>query len=198
MKRILTAIGSEELNTILKMQKDIEVVGTDIQYQEGVVEALEKYQNIDIVILNENIIGELDLEDLIRSIVILRNNIEIILIAEEIEELEDIKNITKTVNNKTNYVDTIIKYLIGDIYIKKEPIVILQEMKEDRRNITRQIQKEKIRIEKNSRAWSYFCKAKKYLKSVIRKKEKRKEVITIIGSPGIRKNKFYINIFENL
>ena len=198
MKRILTAVGSEELNKILKIQKDIEVEGTDIQYQEGVIEALQKYQNIDIVILNEDIIGELDLEDLIRSIVILRNDIEIILIAEEISKLGDIKNIIKTVDDKINYVDVIIEYLVGDVYIKKEQIVNMREIEEDRNDIIRRIQNKKIRIEKNNRAWSYFDKAKEYLKSVIRKKEKKKEVITVVGNPGIRKNKFCINIFKSL
>ena len=198
MKRIITAVGSEDLNNILKIQKDVKVEGSDIQYQEGIIEALEKYQNIDIVILNEDIIGELNLEELIRSIVILRNDIEIMLIAEEVEELKEIKNIIKFINNKINYVDTILEYLVGNVYINKESIVTLQEINADRIDITKQIQNEKIIIERNNIAGSYFDKIKEFLKGFIRKKERRKEVITVTGSSGIRKNNFYINVFKNL
>lgn len=197
MKRILTAIGNEELNNILRMQKDIEIAGTDIQYQEGILEALEEYQNIDIVILKEDIIGELNIEELIRSIIILRNDIEVILIAEQLQELKNIKNITKIVDDKNNYVDIVIKYLIGNVYINKQRIFTLQEIEQDRNNMEGKIQKEKIKMQYRNRAWLNFDKIRKNIKNIFKKREKKKEIITVIGSPGIRKDKFYINTFKN-
>lgn len=188
MKRILTAIGSEELNNILRMQKDIEVQGTDIQYQEGIIEALEKYQDIDIIILKEDIIGELNLEELIRSIVILNNNIQIILIAEAIQEVERTKNIIKIVNDKNNYVDDIMKYLVDNVYINKKILTTWQEIKEDKENITREIEKEKIKIQKKKEIVKWFNNLKNSFKNLIMKKEKKKEIITVLGSSGIRKN----------
>ena len=65
MKRVITAIGNEELNKMLRKQKDILIESPDIQYQEGIIEAIDKYPKTDIVILFEKIIGEIELEDLI-------------------------------------------------------------------------------------------------------------------------------------
>ena len=42
MKKIITAIGDENLNIFLKKQNNVEVIGNDIQYQEGIFEILEK------------------------------------------------------------------------------------------------------------------------------------------------------------
>ena len=77
--KVITAIGNEELNNILKKEEVI-IESPDIQYQEGIIEALEKYPDTNIIILNENIIGNLETEELIRNIVMIKNDIRIILL----------------------------------------------------------------------------------------------------------------------
>ena len=51
MKKIITALGNEKINNELKQEKNIEIIINDIQYKEGIIEILEKYQNIDYIIL---------------------------------------------------------------------------------------------------------------------------------------------------
>lgn len=151
-RKIITAIGEETLNNILREKEDVIIESTDIQYQEGIIEALEKYPDTDMIILNEEIIGELNIEDLILSITILKNDIEIILISERQENIENSKNIVKIINNKENYVNIVLKYLF-------EKDEIIEEVK-----------------------------PKVY--------EKQKNIITIIGKSGVRKNNFYCNTFK--
>ena len=47
--RILTALQNPEINKILKEQTNYNVVENDIQYQEGIIEILEKNNKIDYV-----------------------------------------------------------------------------------------------------------------------------------------------------
>lgn len=186
MKKIITAIGDEELNSVLKLQSNIVVESSDIQYQEGIIEALEKYTDTDTVILKEDIIGDLSIEDLIRSIIILKNDIEIILIGERKSELEEIKNITRIVDNKENYVEIVLKTLVNNIYIKQENVNNIKMMKMEKEEITQQVREEKIRIQSKNGIDSIKVK----IKNLLKKKEKKKEVISVIGSTGIGKTTF--------
>ena len=42
MKTVITAIANPIINNELKKRKNIEVIGNDIQYKDGVIEILEK------------------------------------------------------------------------------------------------------------------------------------------------------------
>ena len=99
MKKIITAIGNEKLNLELKKISNIKVIYNDISYKEGIIESLEENSDCDILILNENLDGEIFLEELIEKIKIINNKIFIILITYE-------KNINKMENpyNKINYI----------------------------------------------------------------------------------------------
>ena len=69
MKKIITAIGDENLNIFLKKQNNVEVIGNDIQYQEGIFEILEKNNNIDFLIFSELIKGNLLIEKIVEKII---------------------------------------------------------------------------------------------------------------------------------
>ena len=71
MKKIITAIGNQILNEKIKSEKNVEVIGNDIQYQDGIFEALEKDNNVNFLILSELISGELSTEKLIEKIILL-------------------------------------------------------------------------------------------------------------------------------
>lgn len=194
MKRIITAIGNEKLNNILKQQEEIIIENQDIQYQEGIFEALDKYKNIDIVVLNEDIIGNLELEDLIRSIIILKNDIEIILITERQECILESRNITKVINNKNNYVDEILNCILSSVNIKykKATNIETQNIKEYEESIIDTNNELKIRNNLQGEKCNEITNDKK-------EKENRKvnvkenNIITVIGASGSRKNNFYIN-----
>jgi hypothetical protein len=68
MKKIITAIGNEILNKKLKKENDFEVIIEDIQYKEGIIEYLEKENNIDILIISELLPGNIELKELIEKI----------------------------------------------------------------------------------------------------------------------------------
>ena len=98
--KVLTAIGNENLNNILKEQDEFEILENDIFYKEGILEFLEKNNNVDILILYEKLSGEINIINLINKIKIINNEINIFFILEnkndELEKIlkkENIKNI---------------------------------------------------------------------------------------------------------
>lgn len=182
MERIITAIGNEELNNILKEQKNLYVESSDIQYKEGVIEALEKYSSTDIVIIKDDIIGEMTLEELIFRIILIKKDIKMVLVTEK-REFEDNKNIVKIVYDKNNYVNIITSYLTGEIYIKSNNATKytyeVQNKSTDRR-LKKSLVTQKILDKLN--------KYKEIIKQFLKKQEKKSKIITFIGSSGSRKN----------
>lgn len=114
--KIITAIGNPEINEELNKDNFYEVIGVDIQYQDGVFEILQENKNIDYLILNLNIIGELNKFDFIEKIIEENNNLNLIIILEkENEKLirfltsKNIKNILLKNKNNLNEINDIIK-----------------------------------------------------------------------------------------
>ena len=104
--KILTAIQNKEINEKLNKIKNIEIVNTDIQYKEGIIECLEKKEKIDLIILLESLPGEISIKELINNIKKINNKIKIIiLIKKEINKKEEkIKeNIRYFYYEKINY-----------------------------------------------------------------------------------------------
>lgn len=98
--RILTAIGNENLNKILKEKNKFEVIENDIFYKEGILEFLEENKNIDILILYEKLSGEINIIELTKKIKIINEKINIFFILEnkneekeKILKKENIKNV---------------------------------------------------------------------------------------------------------
>ena len=82
MKKIITAINNPKLNEQLKKENNFKIIGKDIQYKEAILETLEKNKNIDIIIISEQILGEIKFEKLIKNIKLINENIKIIFILE--------------------------------------------------------------------------------------------------------------------
>ena len=81
--RIITAIGNPKLNEELRKDNFYEVIGVDIQYQDGIFEILEKNINIDYLILNLDLIGNLNKYELIEKIKEKNINLKLIIILEK-------------------------------------------------------------------------------------------------------------------
>ena len=77
MKTVITAIANPIINNELKKEKNIEVIGNDIQYKDGVIEILEKNIEVNYIILSDILIGEELLINLIRKINEINKNIKI-------------------------------------------------------------------------------------------------------------------------
>lgn len=99
MKKILTAINNPKLNEELKKEEFLEVICKDIQYKEAILEILEEKKQIDIIILNEKLPGEIELFNLIKKIKNKNEKIKIIMILENknIEKENKLKNLN--INN---------------------------------------------------------------------------------------------------
>ena len=191
MKKIITALGNEKINNELKQEKNIEIIINDIQYKEGIIEILEKYQNIDYIILKNSLQGDISIEELIKQINIINKNIKIIIISEKnlnsLEEFINKKIIYKIIyNNKNEEINSqkIIEAIndaenTDDNYnsiIKKERQINLKKNK----NIIKKIIK-LFKIKKNNKIKTY-----NYYKKNI--------TICITGPPGVGKSIFSINL----
>lgn len=97
--KIVTAIGNPYLNEKLKECQIGEIIGTDIQYSEGIIEFLEENKDIDLIILSDNLPGEYEFKKIINEIKKKNERIEIIVFLKEkdeyIENFLNSKNIYK-------------------------------------------------------------------------------------------------------
>lgn len=84
--KILTAIGNPILNEKLRKIENISVIGKDIQYQEGVLELLEEFLDIDCLIISDVLPGEIGFYKLINKIKNIKRNIDIYVFLKEKDE----------------------------------------------------------------------------------------------------------------
>ena len=68
MKKIITAIHNPKLNEELKKENNFKIIGKDLQYKEAIIELLEKNKKIDLIIISENLLGEISFEKLFEKI----------------------------------------------------------------------------------------------------------------------------------
>lgn len=118
MKKIITAIDNTEINEKLKKEKNLKVICKDIIYKEGILEQIEKNNEIEIIIIDEEISGEISTKELIKKIKEKIKNIEIIIITKNKEKTkEEIKRFKKIKIYETNKIK--IKKLLEIINSKK-------------------------------------------------------------------------------
>lgn len=206
MKKILTAIGNEKINNELNKIENFKVISNDIQYKEGIIEILENMQDIDFIILNSLLPGEINLIELIKKINLLNEKIKIILFIEnnnpEIDKLLSDKKIYKIVYN--NEIE--IKDLIN--IIKDSEIINNEELKEEINKLKSIILENEKKNKFSHKIKSFFednivnkilKNKKKIINSKSNKKDKdknikNKKVISITGPPSVGKSIFSINL----
>lgn len=110
--KVLTALGNPILNMELKNYRELDVLSNDLQYQDAIIEFLEKEKNIDYIILSEVLSGNRNIEEIVDEIYITNKNINIIVIAEnknkDLERLLKEKKIKKIfINNKIEINDIV-------------------------------------------------------------------------------------------
>ena len=81
-KKMITALGVNSLNSKLKEINEIEVIGNDIPYQDGVLDILKGNSEINSLILHENLVGEYEIKDFINKIFEINKDIEISIFLE--------------------------------------------------------------------------------------------------------------------
>lgn len=101
--KIITAINNPKINNELKNEKNIEIICKDIFYKEGILEILEKEINIDYIIINSQLEGEIKLNKLIEKIIEKNEKIKIIILIKK----ENKNNFYKLKNTKDNNIEII-------------------------------------------------------------------------------------------
>lgn len=195
MKKIITALANPKLNYELKQREEIEILGQDIQYQEGIFEILEisKEKNIDYIILSELLPGELKIEKLIERIKEINENIDIIIILEnKKEELENLlysKGIFKIIYNNQISIEEIINILNSKQQNSDQK---LKEEIEQLKNII--IQNNNMKNEKENNKNKTFKNIKEKLINKNIKNKIKKEIISISGTSGVGKSIISVNL----
>ncbi len=77
--KIITAVGNKKINEQLQKINNIQILNPDIQYKEGILEYLEKNQNVDIIFMSENLLGQIMLNELLEKIKKINNKIKIFI-----------------------------------------------------------------------------------------------------------------------
>lgn len=101
--KIITAINNPKLNDELKNEKNIEIICKDIFYKEGILEILENEINIDYIIINSQLEGEIKLNKLIEKIIEKNEKIKIIILIKK----ENKNNFYKLKNTKDDNIEII-------------------------------------------------------------------------------------------
>ncbi len=165
MIKIITAMNNPNLNQELKKEKNVQILYKDIFYKEGILEILEKNKEINYIIIDENLSGEIELNKLIEKILEKNKKIKIIITIKK-----DNKNKIEINNNK------IIKiYYEGKINLNK--IKNNKKMKEEKKN--------KIK---------YFQKIKQRNYKIDEEKNGNSKMITIFGERQVGKSIIAINL----
>ena len=219
MKKVITAIGNEKLNLQLKKEKNIEVISNDIQYKEGILETLEKYQNIDFLIINSLLPGYINLEELIIEINIINRNIKIIIILEYKNELLEKKlyekNVYKIIYNNQVEISDLLKIIneenINNEELKKEieklKNIILEKDLENNFMKNKRIKDKNANELKNNKKLKNINSIINKIRNKFNKREitksnknieknhnKKGKVICIIGPTGVGKSIISINL----
>lgn len=202
MNKIVTAIGNKNINLKLKQEEKIEVIGEDIQYEDGILELLEKEININFLIISEEIVKKNKIINLIEEIKIINKYIKIILILEnKDEELENIlfgKGIYKIIYNNQMTITDLIKILNkkdDEDELKKEIINLRKLIMENsqKNNLNKINNKINLNNFKNK-----FTEKIYKIKNTEKNKIINNEIISISGPSGVGKSIISVNLAKAL
>lgn len=191
--KIITALGNENFNKKLKEKYLKNVYGNDIQYQEAVIEIIEKNQDIDLLILSSILPGELNIYEFINLLKYKNSKMEIIIILEKrnvkIEEFIIAKGINNIYyNNSTN---------LNQIIEKINELENNENYKE--KILNKIIEKNKINYLINNLIKKIIIKINKILQNKnIKNNKKNNKIISIIGPPKIGKTIFSLFLSLNI
>lgn len=198
MKKIMTAIGNQDLNQKLKQECSFEVTAEDIPYKEGIIEVLENKQ-VDFLILSELLPGEIELKELIEKIKRDNPKIQIILFLEkQNQELENYlyaKGIYAIFYDNQIEISRIIELMKEESENKQ-----LKRELEELKQLVIEKENNKLKIREFLQIKNEKMKNRKLLtighlkKEEMPNKQGKSQVICISGTSGVGKSIFSVNL----
>ena len=176
MIKIITAMNNPKINDELKNEKNIELICKDIFYKEGILEILENEININYIIINSELPGEIKFNNLIEKILEKNEKIKIIILIKK----ENKNNFYKINNNKKN--------------IKKNNIEIIKDIKN--KNIIRIFYNNEIKIEQLKK-YNQIKNNNENKKEINNKKLKSKTII-FLGERQVGKSIIILGITKSI
>jgi len=176
MIKIITAMNNPKINDELKNEKNIELVCKDIFYKEGILEILENEININYIIINSELPGEIKLNNLIEKILEKNEKIKIIILIKK----ENKNNFYKIKNDKKD--------------IKNNNIEIIKDIKN--KNIIRIFYNNEIKIEQLKK-YNQIKNNNENKKEINNKKLKSKTII-FLGERQVGKSIIILGITKSL
>lgn len=173
MIKIITAMNNPKINDELKKEKNIELICKDIFYKEGILEILENEININYIIINSELPGEIKLNNLIEKILEKNEKIKIIILIKK--------------ENKNNF------YKIKND-IKNNNIEIIKDIKN--KNIIRIFYNNEIKIEQLKK-YNQIKNNNENNKELNNKKIKNKTII-FLGEKQVGKSIIILGITKSI
>lgn len=161
---------------------------SDIQYKEGILEYLEENQNVDYIILNESLEGEIEVQELINVIRKKVKNVKIIIVSnEDIDEekiIKQLKNEEKKIKPEIKQ-KVLKKYSETENKLNKE----IENLKKEESNYRN---KKSIFSQKTLPINNIFYSQKN------NQSENNENVVCILGPNGIGKSVFSILLAQTM
>lgn len=161
---------------------------SDIQYKEGILEYLEENQNVDYIILNESLEGEIEVQELINLIRKKVKNVKIIIVSnEDIDEekiIKQLKNEEKKIKPEIKQ-KVLKKYSETENKLNKE----IENLKKEESNYRN---KKSIFSQKTLPINNIFYSQKN------NQSENNENVVCILGPNGIGKSVFSILLAQTM
>ena len=161
---------------------------SDIQYKEGILEYLEENQNVDYIILNESLEGEIEVQELINEIRKKVKNVKIIIVSNE--NIDEEKIITQLKNEE--------KKIKPEIKQK-----VLKKYSETENKLNKEIEKLKKEESNYRNKKSIFSQKTLPINNIFysqknNQSENNENVVCILGPNGIGKSVFSILLAQTM
>lgn len=180
IKKIITAIGDNTLNSKLEGIDLIEVIGNDIPYQDGVLDILKGNSEINVLILNEELLGEYNIKDFIIKILDINKQLKILFLMEN-ENSYLRKFLEKRGVHNIYYKDEFdIENIVNDILEKDNIQNINSEIEELKRIIKKEKSKKFIKKSKVIAISGNYGSGKSLITSLLGKSSKKIGMKTVI------------------
>lgn len=186
MKKIITAIGNQNLNQGLRKESTFEVVTQDISYKEGILEFLEQ-SDADFLILNELLPGEIELKELVEKLRTHYQNIQIILFLEK--KNQEFENYLYAKGIYSIFYD-------NQVEIEEIIQLVKQEEQSENRKLKKELEDLKQWVMEKDKA-SKKKQKDKFLAMVKTEKSIKGEIFCISGTSGVGKSIFSINLAKS-